>query len=82
MKAISLRELRRNTGSRVRSAREYGAIVVRDRNLPVAVLMPVSVEPAVNRFARWRPMKKFAAALDRVVAGRPVEELIGEDRER
>ena len=82
MKAISLRELHRNTGAWVRSARKYGSILVRDRNLPVAVLMPVSAEPAVNRFARWRPMKKFAAALDRIVAGRPVEELISEDRER
>ena len=82
MKAISLRELHRNTGAWVRSARKYGSILVRDRNLPVAVLMPVSAEPAVNRFAGWRPMKKFATALDRVVAGRPVEELIGEDRER
>lgn len=82
MKAISLRELHRNTGSWVRSASKYGSILVRDRNVPVAVLTPVSAEPAVNRFEGWRPMKKYAAALDRVVAGRPVEEMVGEDRER
>jgi len=82
MKAISLRELHRNTGAWVRSARKHGSILVRDRNVPVAVLTPVSAEPAINRFSGWRPMKKFAAVLDRVVAGRPVEELIGEDRER
>ena len=37
---------------------------------------------SINRFAGWRPMKTFAAALDRVVVGRPVEKSIGEDRKR
>ena len=32
--------------------------------------------------ARWKPLKKFAAALDRPVGGTTVEEFIGEDRDR
>lgn len=82
MKEISIRELHRRTGAWVRAARTHGSILVRDRNVPVATLTPVADEPLVNRFARWRPLKKFAAALDRPVAGRPVEAMIGEDRDR
>jgi antitoxin (DNA-binding transcriptional repressor) of toxin-antitoxin stability system len=48
MKEISLRELHRNTGAWVRSARKYGSILVRDRNTPVATLTPVTEEPAVT----------------------------------
>jgi antitoxin (DNA-binding transcriptional repressor) of toxin-antitoxin stability system len=82
MKEISIRELHRRTGVWVRSARKYGAILVRDRNMPVAKLVPVSGEPPENLFERWKPLKKFAAALDRPVRGRPVEDIIGEDRDR
>lgn len=82
MKEISIRELHRRTGAWVRNARKYGAILVRDRNLPVAKLVPVSDEPFVNRFADWKPLKQFATALDRPVAGTPVEDVIGEDRNR
>jgi antitoxin (DNA-binding transcriptional repressor) of toxin-antitoxin stability system len=82
MKEISIRELHRRTGQWVRSARRHGAILVRDRNVPVAKLTPVTEEPVVNRFKKWKPLKRFAAALDRPVAGRPVEDLISEDRER
>lgn len=82
MKEISIRELHRRTGAWVRSARKYGAILVRDRNLPVAKLIPVSAEPVENRFQNWRPLKKFAALLDRPVQGTPVEDIIGEDRNR
>ena len=82
MKEISIRELHRRTGKWVRDARRYGSILVRDRNVPVAKLTPVTEEPRVNKFAKWKPLKRFAAALDRPVRGRPVEELISEDRER
>ena len=82
MKEISIRELHRLTGQWVRSARRYGAIVVSDRNVPVAKLTPVSEEPQVNRFKNWKPLKRFADALNRPVAGRPVQDLISEDRER
>ncbi len=82
MKAISIRELHRNTGAWVRSARKYGSILVRDRNTPVAKLTPVTDEPAVNHFEGWRPLKKFAAALDRPVTGTPVADVISDDRER
>lgn len=82
MKEISIRELHRNTGAWVRSARKYGSILVRDRRTPVATLTPVTEEPAVNRFERWKPLKKFAAAIDRPVAGTPVEDLVSDDRER
>lgn len=82
MKEISIRELHRRTGAWVRNARKYGAILVRDRNVPVAKLVPVSDEPFVNRFADWKPLKQFATALDRPVAGTPVEDVIGEDRNR
>jgi antitoxin (DNA-binding transcriptional repressor) of toxin-antitoxin stability system len=82
MKEISIRDLHRNTGAWVRSVRKHGVILVRDRNVPVATLMPVSEAPAVNRFERWKPLKKFAAALDRPVTGTPVETLIGQDRDR
>src|SRR5437763_1431928 len=70
VKEISIRELHRRTGQWVRSARRYGAIVVSDRNVPVAKLTPVSPEPAVNRFKDWKPLKRFAEALDRPVSGR------------
>ena len=82
MKEISIRELHRHTGVWVRSARKYGSILVRDRNTPVATIAPVTETPAVNLFERWKPLKKFAAALDRPLGGTPVEDIIGEDRGR
>jgi len=82
MKEISIRELHRQTGKWVRDARRYGSILVRDRNVPVARLTPVTEEPAVNRFQNWKPLRKFAEALDRPVGGTPVEQLISEDRDR
>lgn len=82
MKQISIRELHRRTGRWVRNARRYGAIVVSDRNVPVAKLTPVTEPSPVNRFANWKPLKRFAEALDHPVGGTPVENLISEDRER
>ena len=82
MKEISIRELHRNTGGWVRSARKYGKILVRDRRRPVACITPASEEPEVDRFATWKPLKRFAAALDRPVAGTPVEDIVSEDRGR
>jgi antitoxin (DNA-binding transcriptional repressor) of toxin-antitoxin stability system len=82
MKEISIRELHRNTGAWVRSARKYGSILVRDRNTPVATLTPASEEPTVNVFERWKPLKRFAAALDRPVSGTPVEDIVSDDRNR
>jgi antitoxin (DNA-binding transcriptional repressor) of toxin-antitoxin stability system len=82
MKEISIRELHRRTGAWVRNARKYGAILVRDRHTPVATITPVSEEPAVNVFDGWKPLKKFAAPLDRPVGGTPVEDIVGEDRDR
>ena len=82
MKEISIRELHRRTGDWVRSARKYGAILVRDRNIPVAKLVPVSNEPHQNLFEEWKPLKKFAAALDRPVGGTPAEDIIDDDRNR
>jgi antitoxin (DNA-binding transcriptional repressor) of toxin-antitoxin stability system len=82
MKEISIRELHRNTGAWVRAARKYGSILVRDRRTPVATLTPVTEEPAVNRFARWKPLKRFAAAIERPVGGRPIEVMVSQDRDR
>ena len=82
MKEISIRELHRNTGAWVRSARKYRSIVVRDRNVPVATITAFIDAPAVNRFDRWVPFEKFAAALDRPVGGTPVEHSVSEDRDR
>ena len=82
MKEISIRELHRRTGAWVRSAHKYGAILVRDRNVAVAKLVPVSREPVKNLFEDWQPLKKFAAALERPVRGTPVEDIIGQDRNR
>ncbi len=82
MKEISIRDLHRHTGAWVRSARKYGSILVRDRNTPVATLTPVTEEPAVNVFERWKTLKKFAQALDRPVGGTPVEDIVSHDRER
>jgi antitoxin (DNA-binding transcriptional repressor) of toxin-antitoxin stability system len=82
MKTISIRELHRNTGSWVRKARKYGTILVLDRHRPVAHLTPASEVPEVNRFEGWKPLKKYATALDRPVAGTPVEDLISHDRDR
>lgn len=82
MKAISIRELHRHTGAWVRNAGKNGSILVRDRNVPVAMLTPVTQEPAVNVFERWKPLKKFAAALDRPVRGTPVEDIVSHDRDR
>ena len=82
MKEISIRELHRRTGVWVRSARKYGSILVRDRNIPVAKLVPVSGEPSENLFEDWKPLKKFAVALDRAIGGTPVEDIIGQDRDR
>jgi antitoxin (DNA-binding transcriptional repressor) of toxin-antitoxin stability system len=82
MKEISIRELHRRTGAWVRSARKYGSILIRDRHRPVARLTPATDEPEVNRFETWKPKRRFAAALDRPVGGRPVEDVVSEDRDR
>jgi len=82
MKEISIRELHRRTGVWVRNARKYGSILVRDRNIPVAKLVPITGEPDVNVFETWKPLKKFAAALDRPISGTAVEDIISGDRER
>jgi antitoxin (DNA-binding transcriptional repressor) of toxin-antitoxin stability system len=82
MKEVSIRELHRNTGAWVRSARKYGSILVRDRRRVIARITPASEEPEVNRFAAWRPLKKFAAMLDRPVGGTPVEDIVSDDRDR
>jgi antitoxin (DNA-binding transcriptional repressor) of toxin-antitoxin stability system len=59
MKEISLRELHRRTGAWVRAARKYGSIIVRDRNVAVARIVPVSEEPPVNVFENWKPHRKL-----------------------
>jgi antitoxin (DNA-binding transcriptional repressor) of toxin-antitoxin stability system len=82
MKEISIRELHRNTGAWVRNARKYGSIHVRDRRRPIARITPAREEPEVNRFAAWKPLKKFAAMLDQSVRGTPVEDIVSEDRDR
>ena len=82
MKEISIRELHRRTGAWVRAARRYGSILVRDRNVPVARLVPVSEEPLVNVFEHWKPLEKFAGKLDRPVGGPSAEDMISEDRDR
>lgn len=82
MKEISIRDLHRRTGAWVRAARKYGSILVRDRNIPVARIVPVSDEPLVNQFENWKPCGEFAERLDRPVGGRPVEDIIPDDRDR
>jgi prevent-host-death family protein len=82
MKEISIRELHRRTGKWVRDARRHGAIVVSDRNVPIAKLMPIDELPTVNPFENWKPLKRFADALDQPVSGPEVQEIISEDRER
>ena len=82
MKEVSLRELHRRTGAWVRSARKHGAILVRDRNVPIAILTPVTDAPAVNLFADWKPLARFASALDTPVGGTPVEDIDSDDRDR
>ena len=79
MKEISIQS---STGTPRCAAPGYGAILVRDRSVPVARLLPVDDLPAVNRFERWKPLKRFAAALARPVGGSPVEDLISADRDR
>jgi antitoxin (DNA-binding transcriptional repressor) of toxin-antitoxin stability system len=82
MKEITIRELHRRTGAWVRAARKHGAILVRDRRTPVARLTPVSEEPSINVFERWKPLKRFAKALNRPVEGTLVEVIISLDRDR
>jgi prevent-host-death family protein len=82
MKEISIRELHRNTGKWVRSARKYGAIVVSDRNVPVARLIPVDANSDENPFRSWKPLKHLAELLETPVGGTPVEQIISEDRDR
>ena len=82
MKEISIRELHRKTGEWVRNSHKYGSILIRDRNAPVARLVPVSEEPSVNLFQNWKPLKKFERSLDHPVKGTPVEDIIAEDRNR
>lgn len=69
-------------GAWVRAARTYGSIIVRDRAVAVARIVPLSEEPPVNVFEHWKPRRKFAAHLDQPVGGRPVEDIIFEDRDR
>lgn len=49
---------------------------------PSPHITPASEEPAVNRFATWKPLKRFAGALDRSVHGTPVEDIVSGDRDR
>ncbi len=79
---VTRKELHRRTGAWVRAARKHGSILVRDRRTPVATLTPVSEEPPINLFARWKPLKRFAKALDPPVGGTPVEAIISLDRDR
>jgi hypothetical protein len=48
---------------------------------PGGDLRPASAAPLENRFARWKPLRKFAAALDRPVGGTPVETIVSVDRD-
>lgn len=82
VKAVSLSQLRRRTGWVVRGARKHGAILVLDRGRPVATLVPTSEKPSVNPFATWKPLKRFAVALDRPVGGSLVEDIIRRQRDR
>jgi antitoxin (DNA-binding transcriptional repressor) of toxin-antitoxin stability system len=82
MKEISIRDLHRHTGAWVRAARKYGSIIVRDRNVAVARIVPLSEEPLVNVFEHWKPRRRFADRLERPVGGRAVEVTISEDRDR
>jgi antitoxin (DNA-binding transcriptional repressor) of toxin-antitoxin stability system len=82
VKEISIRELHRRTGAWVRAARKHGSILVRDRRTPVARLTPVSEEPPLNLFARWKPLRRYAKDLNRPVSGTPVEAIISADRDR
>jgi antitoxin (DNA-binding transcriptional repressor) of toxin-antitoxin stability system len=82
MKEVSLRELHRRTGAWVRSARKHGSILIRDRNTPIAILTPVTEAPAVNVFADWKPLARFASALDTPIGGTPVENIVSEHRDR
>jgi antitoxin (DNA-binding transcriptional repressor) of toxin-antitoxin stability system len=82
MKEISIRELHRRTGAWVRSAGKYGSILVRDRRRPVARITPATEEPDVNRFAVWKPQRRFTTALDRPVGGQPLADIVSEDRDR
>src|SRR5437867_4141396 len=62
--------------------RQDGSIVISDRSTPIAQLIPFSGEPPENLFKQWKPLKKFAEALDRPVGGTPVEDIIDQDRNR
>lgn len=82
MREISIRELHRRTGAWIRAARKYGSIIVRDRNVAVARITPLSEEPPVNVFEHWKPRRKFAVRLDEPVGGRPIQDIVSEDRDR
>jgi hypothetical protein len=43
---------------------------------------PVSEEPPLNVFERWKPLKRLSSTLDRPMGGTLVEDIISHDRDR
>jgi antitoxin (DNA-binding transcriptional repressor) of toxin-antitoxin stability system len=82
MKEISIRELHRRSGAWARDARKCGSILIRDRSTPVAKLIPVSGEPAVNLFEGWKPQGGSRGLSRGRRAERPSRRFIGQDRNR
>lgn len=43
---------------------------------------PKNQQSRTNAFKRWKPLRRYAAALDKPVTGKPAEQIISEDRDR
>lgn len=81
MKTITIRELHARTGEWVRLAARHEGIAVTDRGRPVARIVPAEEESETPYFARRQPGRRFAAIMNRPMAGPDSTEGIGEDRD-
>ena len=84
MKTISIRDLHERTGAWVRQAARYGEIVVSDRGVAVARLLPQVREPETPYFARRKFSPAYRRLLNRGKLNRGTDSttIISEDRDR
>ncbi len=84
MKTISIRELHEKTGAWVRQTARHGEIVVSDRGVAVARLVPQAVERPAPYFAS-RPLSPAFLKLQRsgkVKGGADSTAMVSNDRDR
>ncbi len=81
MTQVSIRELHAGTGRIVRRAAKYGRVVVTERGVPVAELLPYRPDNPAERWKRRRILPEYAQIMNQPT-GRDSTEAISADRDR